>query len=705
MLKKYVQTLLFFKIFACLCQQNEFIRCGTNNYILKEKNKYENLFQNIEQQSVKPLLRVESGPIVIPVVVHVLYNSTSTNISDEQILSQIDALNRDFRAQNTDLNEVPDVFKSLIADIGIEFCLAKRDPFGNPTNGITRTYTNKSFFTVVNDDAKFDSTGGKNIWNRDKYLNIWVVPSLRNTENSNVTTLGYAEYPGSQENIDGIVIVHRAFGTTGTAQSPFHLGRTTTHEIGHWLGLFHTFEFGCAGTNPSTCNSAGDLICDTPPASGPTYGCPTNFKNTCVETPTDYIDMTMNYLDYVNDNCMYFFTNEQKNRMLFFLNTARQSLLTSDACFPPVVSNLNLSLIEIREINPSCSSTKTFKINVKNNGIQNINSVELSFYQNDEWIANQSFSTNLAFGDTTSFTISVNLNKSGTVNFKAIINKVNNQKDDKAIDDIGIAQVYNPEIVQLPFSEDFETITSFNKWEIKNNDNRYTWERINLTGINGNYSVYMNNFDYDHGNGQKDDLISPAFNLSDCDNCTFNYAYRLYTPLTEEELFSDTLAILVQENCIRAPVEIARWSALDLTTGTPYFQNTPYYPTLSDWGTKRLDLKSFKNKTIQLIFRNICDHENNLFIDNISINCIQSSKHIQNTFNENNIYVINKTIYWNTTFQPTSIEILDLTGKLLLKKETDSNHRIELNELPHGLYLAKLIGENNFFLKKIFLFK
>ncbi|MFQ3575711.1 MAG: M43 family zinc metalloprotease [Cytophagales bacterium] len=676
-------------------------KCATDEYHEIQKHKkqsYQKLYE--PQIENKDNLRIENNAtVVIPVVVHVIYNSSTTNISDEQVISQIEVLNKDFRAQNADTGKVPEVFKNLIADVGFEFCLAKRDPFGNPTNGITRTETNRSFFTVSGDEAKFDNTGGKNIWDRNRYLNIWVVPSLRATATSSSTTLGYAEYPGGPENIDGVVIIHRAFGTLGSAQSPFNAGRTTTHEIGHWFGLFHTFQGGCVGTSNATCGTLGDRVCDTPPVSDPTFGCPTTSKNTCTETPTDRIDMTMNFMDYVNDNCMQLFTHGQKNRMISFLNNTRQSLKTSDACLPPLIPQLNLSLTGLKVKENNCNPLKNFLLELTNNGIDNIESFELSFFEDNELLETQNFSISIQSGEKITVELTeILINKKGQIEFSAIINKVNGRTDDKNNDNQALLSLNIPYSTQLPFDEGFEFENDLQKWTIINPDNGFTWERIITISPNGSHAMYVNNFDYEGGNGLKDDLISPTFTIGASGLLTFNYAYRLYTPLTESTLYSDTLVMLYQEDCSGDKIELGRWDALDLTTGEPYYLEDPYFPSLSDWKTKRINLSELQGKNIQLIFRNVSDHENNLFIDNISVTSVNSL--IDNQYRKNVVYLKNNSLNWITDFKVTDLEVYDILGKTWLKKKVSNLNSIFLGDLNKGMFLVKLSGSGQVLTKK-----
>ncbi|MBL4754937.1 MAG: zinc metalloprotease, partial [Flavobacteriales bacterium] len=276
--------------------------------------------------------------ITIPVVVHVIYENNAENISDAQVISQIDVLNRDFRKLNVDTGNVPIGFQGLAADVEVEFCLAVRDPNGNPTNGITRTPTTQTDFS--NADPKSTAQGGKDGWPNNDYLNFWVC-------DLGGGLLGYATFPGGNPSQDGVVCLYTSIGEppANPFGGSFNKGRTATHEIGHYLGLSHTFQGGCAGTTLSNCGSSGDGICDTPPTSSPNYGCPSVTQNSCSESPADENDMHMNYMDYVDDGCMNLFTYGQKSRMLSVLNTSRSSLQNSLGCMSLSVLDASVSLL------------------------------------------------------------------------------------------------------------------------------------------------------------------------------------------------------------------------------------------------------------------------------------------------------------------------------------------------------------------------
>ena len=261
----------------------------------------------------------------IPVVVHVLFHGAAENIDDAQVRSQIAVLNRDYRRKNTDTSNVPAPFKSAAADARVTFTLAKRDPDGKATTGVTRTHTTKTRFRDDLEDAKRTASGGMDAWPADQYLNLWTVPELFDPEQGDL--LGYAQFPGGKPETDGVVILHSAFGTSGTAHDPFNLGRTATHEVGHWLNLLHIW-----GDDGGGC-ARSDEVADTPNQADHNFDCPTFPHVSCGNAPDG--DMFMNYMDYVNDACMFMFTAGQVTRMRATLQGPRKSVVVSPALHAP----------------------------------------------------------------------------------------------------------------------------------------------------------------------------------------------------------------------------------------------------------------------------------------------------------------------------------------------------------------------------------
>lgn len=310
-MKPYLLTaVLWLSLTATYAQRT----CSTVEYVkthFQLQNKDTDISNTVPTRDTVP-----NEVITIPVIVHVLFNSTSQNISEEQILSQIDALNKDFRMLNADKSKVPAAFAGVQADTRIMFCLAKVAPDGRSTTGINRVYTNKPYFMAA-DDMKFKAKGGIDAWDTKNYLNIWVC-------NMFGRALGYATPPGGDPNKDGVVINYDVFGTKGVLRAEFNKGRTGTHEIAHWMGLQHIWGDELCGD---------DGVFDTPRQKSYNFGCP-SFPRVSDCSPNVQGDMYMNFLDLTNDACMNMFTYGQKMKMRaqFALNGKRNSFLRAYKC-------------------------------------------------------------------------------------------------------------------------------------------------------------------------------------------------------------------------------------------------------------------------------------------------------------------------------------------------------------------------------------
>lgn len=240
--------------------------------------------------------------LTIKTIFHIVYNRDEQNVSEAQVTRQLQSLTRDFRARNADRTRTPAPWLGLVTDARIKFQL----------HDITRTKTSVGAFTH-DESVKSASTGGVPPINPATALNVWVCPLAGGL-------LGYAQFPGGPAATDGVVINYRAFGSGGTAEAPFDLGRTLTHEVGHYLNLRHIW-----GDTPDC--SGTDSVADTPNCAGPNFGTPTFPVVTCENGPNG--DMFMNYMDYVDDAAMVMFTTQQVLRMRTALETLRSGLISS----------------------------------------------------------------------------------------------------------------------------------------------------------------------------------------------------------------------------------------------------------------------------------------------------------------------------------------------------------------------------------------
>lgn len=324
-MKNFTILILLFLAFEGFGQQRT---CGSMENLAEQLEQFPEMRERMAEQErytreYQPRQRSLTTVITIPVVFHIIHDGdpvgTDENISDALIYAQLDQMNDDFALLNSDAGMIPAMFAPLAADTKIQFCLAERTPDCQSTNGIERINLGQVSWSkaAVNSTVK-PST----IWDRDQYLNIWTVRFGAPNEN----LLGFGQFPGGPANTDGVV---NAFFTTGSLANPngsgnYNKGRTMTHEVGHWLNLLHIW-------GDDTCGD--DLVADTPIHETDNGGCPSHPKtNTCSGTITE---MFMNYMDYVNDDCMHMFSQGQSDRMCAVLDGgARSSLAVSEGCIP-----------------------------------------------------------------------------------------------------------------------------------------------------------------------------------------------------------------------------------------------------------------------------------------------------------------------------------------------------------------------------------
>ena len=262
-----------------------------------------------------------SEPVVIPVAVHVVWRNPEENISDAQIESQIEVLNKDYRKQNTEVPSIHPFFDDLASDTEVSFCLVAITRTSTDIAGITNTFSGGQRRLC------FTDLGGRDGFDPEHYLNIWVAGRSDGA-------LGSATFPEEGQlkpQEDGIYIRPDAFGTTGTVSPPFHLGRTCTHEVGHYFNLQHLW-----GPNQDNFNCNEDDGIDDTPLQASTYQgtCPTLPPMSCGSP-----DMYMNFMNLTQDACMALFTHGQKDRIFNTLQTYRPGLLKG-SCTPVATNEL-----------------------------------------------------------------------------------------------------------------------------------------------------------------------------------------------------------------------------------------------------------------------------------------------------------------------------------------------------------------------------
>lgn len=353
------------------------------NGATQKTEKFEQWLQTkISQRKNRSNLRTQAGPYKIPVVVHVIHNGTSVgsgiNISDAQIISQLEVLNKDFKRLNADAGNTPAEFLPVAGGLDVEFVFAKQSPEGLPTTGIIRVNGNRPSWSV-NQDEELKAVS---YWPSEDYLNIWVT-------NLSGGYLGYAQFPVSnlegledfQDGLaltDGVAIDYTVFGV-GSSNPQYNLGRTTTHEVAHFLGLRHIWgdEDGCSGT---------DYVNDTPNQLDETYDCPVHPAPECSGNK-----MFQNYMDYTDDACMNLFTRGQVDRMKVILEDPavprRSSLVTSHGLEDPVCaanSPADIAITGVIEPGPvTCNDDPELILSVRNLGCPIITSVKIEYKINN----------------------------------------------------------------------------------------------------------------------------------------------------------------------------------------------------------------------------------------------------------------------------------------------------------------------------------
>ncbi|TVR82544.1 MAG: PKD domain-containing protein [Chitinophagaceae bacterium] len=611
MAKLYTLFIIFALCSLGVTAQQQTIRCYTqeadsmlraNNPGMSSHQEFEDwLEQKIAQQPPEnPAVRTI---YTIPTIVHVIHNGenvgTGNNISEAQVISQFEVLNEDFRRipGTPGFNNDP-----VGADVEIEFCPVIIDPNGNALAepGINRIDRNAEGFDAFPYTPNYiDNTVKPNtFWDPELYFNIWVVPISGGI-------LGYAQFPsnsgllgmpanGGPASTDGIVTRTTAFGRVGNVQAPFDGGRTTTHEVGHWLGLRHIWgDGGC---------SVDDFCGDTPTAGGPNYGCNVG-ASSCSST-----DMVENYMDYSDDACMNIFTLCQRTRMRTVMTNSprRLELLNSTVCEPLAPPVVNFEAV-VREGCPGL--TVEFR--------------DLSSNLPNSW------NWNFPGGNPSS---STNQNPIVTYDnlgsFDVTLTATNNAGSNTATE-IGYIEIL-PQATTTILFETFESNSpTLADWQIVNPNNGISWALYNVGGTTpGNTAIGVNFWNYNNV-GEEDRLISPLLDFTDYENVelSFEHAYTRYPNFD-----SDTLKVYVSTD---GGTTIGDLIAVFAEDGSGNFatvddQTASFFPTQdTEWCTNSLynasgcislDLSTYDNtNNIRLTFETVSNYSNNLFLDNIKV--------------------------------------------------------------------------------------
>ena len=536
------------------------------------------------KQATRSGRRTAEQIFTLPVVVHVIYSNPLENISDAQVMSQIEVLNQDYRRQNPDRDRTPRQFEDDAADTGIEFCMATVDPNGNPTDGIHRVSFSGSPFTegYINSVIK-PST----IWDPGRYFNIWVCYIADGI-------LGFAQFPdpGSIGGIpagttgastDGVVINYRAFGTTGTVSHPFNHGRTATHEIGHWLGLRHVWGDGGCGID--------DYCDDTPITADPHYNCPTSSIG-CNGAAA----MASNYMDYTDDACMNLFTRDQRARMRRVVESSprRVSLLASNACQARTTPPEPAFVADVRS---GCGP------------------LEIQFTDQSEGEVEEYAWVFPGGRPSTSKKPNpeVTYRKPGVY---PVTLRVSNAGGARTETKESYVEVLASG-VQIPYIATFES-DAFPPGGLRlyNSEDDYTWQRTARVsgGGQGNGSLVINHFD-NHLKGSLDWLVTPVMDFSGQSEValTFKVAYAPYS-----QRYSDTLGIFIATECGSTFRSIYYKGGEELATAPDYQQ--PFIPAADEWRTESIDLSQWAGmERVQIAIVSRSGYGNDIYLDDFSV--------------------------------------------------------------------------------------
>lgn len=681
--------------------------CGTDEYVQRKAasspemaKQLNEMYLKMEANRVapKPASRAAKTVIYVPVVFHIIHNNKAygvgENISDEQVQSQIDALNRDFALQAADTSTIPAEFKPLATNTYVQFCLAKFDPQGNPTNGIERIAFSKISWN--NDNEIESQMKPSTIWDRKKYLNIWTCV-MGGDFNSGGMVLAYATLPYYTTNsTDGVVARYNTVGTTGTLMGSQKGGRTIVHEVGHWLGLLHIWG-NQAGCYDGTFNTT-DFIDDTPDQYDKYFGCPSYPQYSCGTS-----NMFMNHMDYTDDNCRTMFTKDQADVMYNTINTggSRSSFKNAISnCYYNIDGAMRAVLLPTDTI---CNLNFKPVIEVKNEGIVTINSATIYYKIDNGTFQSLPFNKTLGIQDKSYITLPLQTVTAGNHTLTVTFEKPNGGPlDDNPANDILTISFYAYDggfALAAPILEDFE-LGNFppDNWTIDNKGSANTWEGGQASAYNyGFYSAVINNMNYtSNPKGTRDALITDDYDVSQIGmpNLKFDMAYCRVNVNRY-----DSLAVYYSFDCGM------QWNLIYKDGGTAIAtapdQTSFFIPEDTQWRSINLPLPATvgQNK-VRFKFENISNWGNALYLDNINIYGTPLSS-IKNASEK-----IEATVYPNPasdvayislpTVHPFSkLEVFNTMGQRV-SSQNITQRVVELNTqaFPNGTYFIRLSGNN-----------
>jgi len=692
-MKKLV-TLISFSLFALISFGQH--HCGMDEYYedkilenpLLEKALQDHIDGFAERAArTNSSLGKKKAVQTIPVVFHVIHNYGPENISDAQIHDAVRVLNEDFRRLNSDASNTRSEFVSRAVDCEIEFRLAKKDPNGNCTSGITRTV---SELTYGGDDDVTDLIK----WDYRKYLNIWVIDRVDRNAEPPFRVLAFATLPGSFNSLgwDGVITSHDFVGTIERAAGNGNAGRTLTHEVGHWLGLLHPF-YSRRGDNGCF---EGDGMDDTPPVKEANYRCDKS-TNSCTNDNPDLKDMIENYMDYADGVCQNAFTSDQKDEMIDNLTLGLRRI------------NIQNSASTGINTNPTCKPVADFHVVDRNTIICQGSEIEFEDLSWNGEVTDRSWTFEGGTPSVSTFSNpKVKYSKAGT--YKVTLKSSNSGGSSTKTKESFITVIAADGDYAAPVEEDVESSSVADEWSM-GTEGIYGWKIDNGKGFLDSKAFKAWITDNTDEN-VKFSLISPTIDMRSTSGLSPKVSFRTAYSLRESNS-GELLVVYASDDCGRS-WKLLRGYAGATTLKSVDGYNPGWEPSQpSDWKSQSADITRNGLDTVSnlmLKFEVTSRSGNSVFIDDINVGLYNVG--IDDPYSGvSNIYVSPNpsTGLVNVSFNnlSNSVEellVIDIIGQTVMRVEIDSKetHVEKSIHFPdNGVYYLKLGSKNAYTVKKV----
>jgi len=675
-------------------------QCGTDEYY-QEKSEQNSaidlLIQNhldgmaARKEAVNGSLEKKKQVLTIPVVFHVIHNFGPENISVEQIEDGMRVLNEDFRRLNKDASNTRSEFQSRSVDCEIEFRLARKDPQGNCSNGITR---HVSDLTYGGDDDVTNIV----FWDHTRYLNIWVINRVDRGAEPPLRVLAFATLPGSFNGLgwDGVITSHDFVGSNGAAQGNGNNGRVLTHEIGHWLGLLHPF-YSRRGTNGCF---EGDGMDDTPPVEKANYGC-NKTTNSCSNDRPDLKDMIENYMDYADGRCQNAFTADQKAEMVGHLTSGLRS------------SNIRNSASTGINTTPNCKPIADFHVKNRNQVVCAGQEIE---FEDLSWNAEVTDRSWTFSGGTPSISTfknpKVKFSQAGT--YKVILKASNSNGSSTKTKESFITVIAEEGIHTAPFTEDVESSQVSSDWTMGNSGS-HGWKITTSKGFDASRG-FKANISSSTEENQKFALISPTYDMRALGSLgpilSFRNAYSL-----REDNSGELLVVYGSADCGQNWRTLRGFGGKSTLKSVDGF-NPGWEPSsTADWKYQSTPLTRYGfDTTSNLMFKFEITSKggNSLFIDDINVGLYnvgveEQLKNISAYEIDPNPSTGNINIRFdNIDGGKKELHVLDMVGRTILSTYLGENEfYVQQNIIlqKNGIYYLKLGTGNSYTVKKVIIAK